>query len=195
MIPSTSADDLSGILEFLRRAEALKSTARSAWTVAGTPETTAAHTWRLCLMAMVLASRFPDVDHARLIKMLLVHDLAEAVSGDVPAPAQVGAPSKSDAERRDLQALVTTLPANARAEILQLWVEYELAVTHEAQLAKALDKLETILQHTQGANPPDFDYLFNLGYGVRHTDRVPELQPMRDVLDAATRARAAGRSA
>jgi putative hydrolase of HD superfamily len=194
MTPAPSADELTGILEFLRRAEALKSTVRSAWTAAGTPETTAAHTWRLCLMAMVLANSFPDVDHARLIRMLLVHDLAEAVSGDVPAPAQVGAPSKSDGERRDLQALVASLPAGVRDEILQLWEEYEAAITREAQVAKALDKLETILQHTQGANPADFDYAFNLTYGVSHTARVSELQSMRDVLGAATRARAAERS-
>ena len=194
MTRTWAADELNGILEFLRRVEALKSTTRSAWTVAGTPETTAAHTWRLCLMAMVLASQFPGVEHGRLIKMLLVHDLAEAVSGDVPAPAQVGAPSKSDGERRDLQALVSTLPEGVRAEILELWEEYEQAVTREAHLAKALDKLETILQHTQGANPADFDYEFNLAYGVKHTDRVPELQPMREVLDAATRARAVRQS-
>ena len=45
--------------------------------------------------------------------------------------------------------------------------------TPEARLAKGLDRLETVLQHVEGANPPDFDYAFNLGYGRGHTDVHP----------------------
>jgi len=52
---------------------------------------------------------------------------------------------------------------------------------------KALDKLETILQHTQGLNPADFDYEFNLGYGRRYTDATPFLAALREVLDDETR--------
>ncbi len=182
--------DLDGILAFLRRAEALKSTPRSGWTVSGERESVAAHTWRLCLMAMVLAPQLPGVDHARVLRMLVVHDLGEALSGDIPAPDQVGAASKSDAERADLVSLVASLPVLQRDEILGLWDEYESAHTPEARAAKALDKLETILQHTQGANPPDFDYAFNLDYGVQHTRAVPELAALRSLLDRETRRRA-----
>ena len=53
-----------------------------------------------------------------------------------------------------------------------------------------LDKLETILQHTQGANPPDFDYRFNLGYGRRYTEAPPLLAELRAILDAETERRA-----
>ena len=183
--------DCDGILDFLRQAEALKSTKRSGWTASGERETTAAHTWRLCPFAMVLADRFPDVDHARLLRMLVVHDLGEAISGDIPAPAQALATPKSAQERADLQTIVAPLPHGPRAEILALWEEYEAGATPEARIAKALDKLETILQHTQGSNPPDFDYAFNLAYGVRHTSAVPELAPLRAMLDARTAARGA----
>ena len=72
-----------------------------------------------------------------------------------------------------------------------LWDEYEGAQTAEARLAKGLDKLETILQHTQGMNPADFDYDFNLGYGRRFTEGDPVLAALRDRLDEATRRRAA----
>ncbi len=185
-----SSTDFASIIEFLKRVESLKSTTRSAWTAAGTLETTAAHTWRLCLFAMAVADRFPHVDHARLIRMLLVHDLAEAVSGDIPAPAQVGAPPKSTQERADLAALVAPLSDSMQAELLGLWEEYESASSPEARVAKALDKLETILQHVQGENPPGFDYAFNLAYGTKATDAVPELAPLRALLDTATAARA-----
>lgn len=186
-----SEEDLAGILEFLRSAERLKTNMRSAWTSAGRPESVAEHTWRLCLMALVLAPKFPEIDTAKLIAMCLVHDLGEAISGDVPAPEQArraaaGEPSKSAEERNGLELLIQTLPAETRVQILQLWEEYEEASTSEARLAKALDKLETILQHTQGSNPPGFDYHFNLDYGRSHTESPAVIATLRAVLDAET---------
>ena len=188
--------DLAGVVEFLRRAERLKTTTRSGYTSAGRPESVAEHTWRLCLMALVLAPEFPDVDFARLIKICLVHDLGEAIGGDVPAPEQVRrtaagvATGKGDAERRDLLTLLDTLPDDLGRELTALWDEYERAVSPEAKLAKALDKLETIMQHTQGQNPPEFDYRFNLGYGRAHTGDHPLIAAIRAILDADTERRA-----
>lgn len=185
-------DELNGLLDFLRDAERLKNTTRTAYTSEGRRESVAEHTWRLCLMALVLAPYVPDVDVARLVKICLVHDLGEALSGDIPAPLQTG--DKTDRERRDLRTLLAPLPPPLRDEILALWEEYEQAATPEARLAKALDKLETILQHNQGRNPDDFDYRFNLDYGRRYTHGHPLIEAIRAVLDAETerRAREAG---
>ena len=186
-----SADDLDGILAFLRAAERLKTVTRSGWTSTGKPESVAEHTWRLGLMAMLLYGRAPGVDLARLLRMCLIHDLGEAIRGDVPAPAQAAPGAQSADERADLLELTAPLPAALREEIVGLWDEYEAAQSVEARLAKGLDKLETILQHTQGMNPADFDYDFNLGYGRRFTESDPVLAALRDRLDEATRRRAA----
>ena len=186
-----SADDLDGILAFLRAAERLKAVTRSAWTSTGQPESVAEHTWRLCLMAMLLYGRVPGVDLARLLRMCLIHDLGEGIRGDVPAPAQAAPGAKSADERADLLELTAPLPTTLREEIVGLWDEYEGAHSAEARVAKGLDKLETILQHTQGMNPADFDYDFNLGYGRRFTEGDPVLAALRDRLDEATRRRAA----
>ena len=186
-----SADDLDGILAFLRAAERLKTVTRSGWTSTGQAESVAEHTWRLCLMAMLLYGRAPGVDLARLLRMCLIHDLGEAIRGDVPAPAQAGPGAKSADERADLLELTAPLPADLREEIVALWDDYEAAESTEARVAKGLDKLETILQHTQGLNPSDFDYAFNLGYGRRFTENDPVLAALRDRLDEATRRRAA----
>jgi putative hydrolase of HD superfamily len=188
--------EITAILEFLRAAEALKSAHRSAWTSTGERESVAEHTWRLCLMAMVLHPAFPHVDFARLIRICLVHDLGEAIGGDVPAPEQERrlledpADGKASQERRDLLTLLEPLPAALQEEITALWDEYEAAATPEARLAKALDKLETIVQHNQGRNPPGFDYRFNLGYGRRFTTGHPVLDELRAVLDRETEQRA-----
>jgi putative hydrolases of HD superfamily len=188
------ADELDGVLAFLRAAERLKTVTRSGWTSTGKAESVAEHTWRLCLMAMVLYGRAEDIDLARLLKMCLIHDLGEAIGGDVPAPAQVAGSPKAGQERADLVSLVEPLPAASRREILELWDEYEAASSPEARLAKGLDKLETILQHTQGRNPDDFDYAFNLDYGQRYTAADPVLAALRSRLDEVTaqRARDAG---
>jgi putative hydrolase of HD superfamily len=187
--------DLDGILRFLREAERLKNVYRSAWLSGGQPESTAAHTWRLGLMALVLGRYFPHADIGKLLKMCLIHDLGEAISGDIPAIYQSASAPKAEQERRDLLTLLAPLPADIQAEIVALWDEYEAAITPEAQIAKALDKLETLLQHNQGANPADFDYLFNLDYGKRFTDAVPLAAQLRVPIDAETQRKAEGNSA
>jgi len=188
-------DDLEGVLAFLRAAERLKTVTRSGWTSAGEQESVAEHTWRLCLMAMLLYGRTPGIDLARLLKMCLIHDLGEAIGGDVPAPAQQAGGNKADRERADLLLLISPLPPELQNEIRELWDEYEAADSPEARLAKGLDKLETILQHTQGKNPADFDYAFNLGYGQRYTAADPIMAALRARLDEETarRARSADR--
>ena len=177
---------LSQILNFLREAELLKSTLRSGHTASGRQESVAEHTWRLCLLVIVLAPEFPDVDAHRLMKICLVHDLGEALQGDIPAPLQPNI-DKSKSEREDLLELLSSLPKLQRSEILKLWEEYDQAVTPEARLAKAFDKLETLLQHTQGQNPPDFDYAFNLDYGRKYTELFSQTRQLRAWIDEETR--------
>jgi len=185
-----ATDRILGALEFLRQAERLKSTLRSGYTSTGRPESTAEHTWRLCLMALVLSDEFEGIDLLRLVKLCIVHDLGEALNGDIPAVLQTEGSDKSARERADLKILTKALHPEKRAEILALWEEYEAASSPEAVLAKGLDKLETILQHNQGQNPADFDYAFNLGYGQDRTSAHPVLARIRAILDEETRERA-----
>jgi putative hydrolase of HD superfamily len=185
-----NAADLAGILEFLRAAETLKNTTRTSWTSSGAQETVAAHTWRLCLMSLLFEKNFPDIDIAKLIKICIIHDLGEAIGGDISAVEQQHRPAKAAQERADLQKLLAPLPGFLQQEITALWDEYEAAASREAKLAKALDKLETIMQHNQGRNPPDFDYRFNLDYGKQYTVGDPLIEAVREVLDRETEERA-----
>src|SRR5215204_1259772 len=188
---SMDPSELAGVLAFLRAAERLKTVTRSGWTSTGRPESVAEHTWRLCLLALVLRPGLPEADYARLLPMLVVHDLGEAIGGDVPAPEQAArGESKAAQERADLLQLLAPLPPPLQRELTALWDEYEAARSPEALVAKALDKLETILQHNQGRNPADFDYRFNLAYGQQYTAAHPLLATVRALLDAETEQRA-----
>ncbi len=180
---------LQGRLEFLRQAEKLKDVLRSARSSGGRQESTAEHTWRLCLMAMMLEEGLADLDFARVLRLCVVHDLGEAIHGDIPATRQSAAgPGKGVQERQDLLQLAGPLDEAARARLLALWDDYENAASAEARAVKAMDKLETLLQHNQGANAPDFDYAFNLDYGRKHTDALPLFREIRRLLDADTEA-------
>lgn len=184
-------ENIAGLLEFLRSAERLKNVTRTSWTSEGQRESVAEHTWRVCLMALVLGREFADIDMSRLMKMCVIHDLGEAIGGDISATLQPPE-GKAVQERADLITLLEPLPDGARTEIVELWDEYEAASSPEARLAKALDKLETIMQHNQGSNPDTFDYAFNLGYGTKFTAAHPLIVEIRRILDEETAARAEG---
>ncbi len=182
--------NIQGRLRFIQEAERLKSTLRSAHTSTGRQESTAEHTWRLCLLAMTFQDLLGPLDFERLLKLCVVHDLGEAIGGDVPAVEQAASPGKSERERQDLALLTRDLPPDVQAEFLRLWDEYEHATTPEARVVKALDKIETIIQHNQGANPPDFDYGFNLQYGRKYMGEHPVLAALRAMVDEDTQANA-----
>jgi putative hydrolases of HD superfamily len=183
------ADRLRGIIDFIQTAEKLKDTLRSGATSGGRAESTAEHSWRLCLMAVMFGKELSGCDPYRLLKLCLVHDLGEAISGDVPAIHQTADDNRAERERTDLVALCSPLPEDLRQEVIGLWDEYNAAATPEAVLAKGFDKLETMLQHVIGRNAPTFDYGFNLDYGVAQTARHPLLRQIRVMVDAATKAR------
>jgi putative hydrolase of HD superfamily len=186
--------DISQRLKFIGEAERLKNVLRRSHTSEGRQESTAEHTWRLCLLAMVFEDQLPGLDFARVLKMCVVHDLGEAIHGDVPAVIQESSDDKSQRERQDLLALVEGLSPELRNEFLALWEEYESATSPEAVAVKALDKLETMIQHNQGINPPDsVDYFFNLSYGRKYTDALPLFAEIRRLIDQDTQRRAAER--
>lgn len=182
----TSPERIAAILTFLDETNRLKDTLRSGHTPEGRRESTAEHSWRLCLLAILLGKELEDIDLLRLVKICIVHDLGEAISGDVPATEQRAGDDRPARERADLLTLCAHLPEDLKAEVIALWDEYAEARTPEAVIAKGLDKIETMLTHTTGDNPADFDYRFNLAYGVEATDRHPLLAAIRAHVDART---------
>lgn len=180
---------LDGVIAFLQAAERLKDTLRSGATSGGRRESAAEHSWRLALLALLLDRDLGAVDRLKVLKLCLVHDLGEAISGDTPAVDQRPDDGRAARERADMATLCAPLPTDLSADLLALWDEYAAAATPEAKIAKGLDKIETVLQHAIGANDPGFDYAFNLGYGRERTAALLLLRQIRARADDATRAR------
>jgi putative hydrolase of HD superfamily len=188
--------DIGARLAFVREVERIKDTLRSGITASGRAESVAEHSWRLCMTILAFADLLPaEIDRLKLLKLALIHDLGEIYEGDVPAIHQNADDGRDARERADFHKLTDGLPAGLRDELRALYDEYAAAITPEAVFAKGFDKIETILQHTQGANAPDFDYWFNLDYGKARTDAHPLLAEIRALIDAETEALAEGRAA
>ena len=135
-------DRLEKYLRFIREVERLKSVERTAWTTSGRRESTAEHSWRLALLAMVLCGEYPRLDRLRVLQLVLVHDLGETYDGDIPAVAQGDPAAKERVERAAVERLAGCLPEGAGRELRGVWEEYEACRTPEAKLVKALDKAE-----------------------------------------------------
>lgn len=182
-------ENIKGVIEFIKEIENLKSVTRTAWTKEGRRESTAEHSWRLAMLLMLLEEDFRDVDINKSIKMSLIHDLGELYDGDISAVIQENNNVKVDMEEKAMNKMLTTLPESMGKKIYDLWTEYNNCSTKEAKLVKAMDKLETIVQHNQGDNPEDFDYEFNLEYGKKYFEDDDRLKSMRNVIDEDTKKR------
>lgn len=180
-------NNIDKVIRFIKEIENLKSVTRTAWTKTGRRESTAEHSWRLAMLLMVLREDFKDLDIDKAIKMSLVHDLGELYDGDISAKLQNDNDNKADMEEKAMRRMLTILPENLAENIYDLWKEYNECSTKEAKLVKAMDKLETIVQHNQGNNPEDFDYEFNLQYGKQYFMDNEILEYMRYIIDEDTK--------
>jgi len=166
-------------MQFMHIAEKLKTVTRHSWLSNGRHESVAEHTWRMALMAMLLQKEFPHIDTLYLLKMILVHDLGEIATGDIPAFYKTD--NDTEVEARSLPDLLTSLPDDLQQEIIALAAEYDAAETETAKLAKALDKLEVIIQHNEAdlSTWLPLEKEMNLTHGENYAAPFPLLKEVR----------------
>ena len=143
---------IASILEVLKLAERLKFELRHSYTSSGRQESVAEHTWRMSLMAVLIEPLLTQkVDTARLLKMIIIHDLVEAEAKDISALDILRNPEikiqKIEKEKQAIENLREVLKNTNGQEIYDLFYEFENKDTYEAKVANALDKLEVQLQH------------------------------------------------
>ena len=109
------------LLEALHTAEKLKDATRHCYTSGGRHESVAEHSYRAALMAYWVADEFPEADMDKVIKMLLIHDLGECFTGDIPTFLKTKADEQKEEEL--LYAWVQTLPMPYRGDMLSLYRE------------------------------------------------------------------------
>lgn len=150
--PSPGADETAAartMLDVLELSEALKRELRHSWLSNGRRESVAEHSWQMALMAMLAAPHLErPVDLGRTLRMIIVHDLVEALCGDVPFfEAGPRKAAKAAAEAAAIEELRDRIGPPVGDEVRGLWLEFEARESDEARLAVAIDNLEVQIQH------------------------------------------------
>ena len=175
--PFPSADPrLDGQLAFLLEIDRLKTVLRRTRVSDGSRhENSAEHSWHLAVAAVLLAGHAPPgTDPARVVRMVLVHDVVEIDAGDTFCYDVDANRDREARERRAADRLFGLLPAAQADELRALWEEFEAGVTPDARFAVAMDRLQPLLLN------------FTLGGGswrehaVTHDRVLARMAPIRD---------------
>lgn len=161
--------DLGRRLRFLAVADRLKSVLRAGRLCDGSRrENTAEHSWHLALYALVLGGiAGPGTDPARVIRMLILHDLVEIDTGDVPIHANGGASHHSQdqiaAEQAAARRIFGLLPPEQGRNFHALWQEFEAAQTPDAVFGKALDRAQPVVLNlaSGGGTWPEYNVTYD----------------------------------
>lgn len=112
----------------------------------GRLENSAEHSWHVALMAILLEEHANEpVNIARVVKMLLLHDIVEIDAGDMFVYDVAASKEQEQKELQAAERLFGMLPEQQGKELHELWLEFESAESADAKFAKALDRLIPML--------------------------------------------------
>lgn len=124
------------------------------------PENDAEHSWHLAMMTIVLAEHSDvPVDVLKVLKMVLIHDIVEIDAGDTFIYDTQKNHSNTENELKAAKRIFGLLPDEQANELIAIWQEFEAGETPEARFAKAMDRIEPLLQNTSnnGGTWREFD--------------------------------------
>ena len=142
-------DQLLEQIEFIKEIDKLKYIVRRTKLFnSDRPENDAEHSWHLALMAIILAEHSNSpIDVLKVVKMLLIHDIVEIDAGDTFIYDTQKSHDNTQEERKAAERIFGLLPPNQANELLSIWEEFEEQTTDEAKFARAMDRLEPLLQN------------------------------------------------
>ncbi len=138
---------MKNITDFLKYVSKLKLTVRTGWNfykIPGIRETIGSHSFGVTFIAWILAKK-EKVDVDKVIKMALVHDILEGITGDI-TPHDEAYKNKHTIEKKAIQKLKKTLPKELNLDIEKLINELIERRTKESQIVIQADKLDTAFQ-------------------------------------------------
>jgi len=137
-------------VDFIIEIDKLKDVYRQTFLINGKRnENDAEHSWHIAMIAILFQEYITDrsFDMARVLKMLLIHDLVEIDAGDTFAYDVEGNKDKKIREQAAAERLFGMLPSDQRDEFFELWNEFEKQITIESKIARAVDCFQPILHN------------------------------------------------
>jgi putative hydrolases of HD superfamily len=110
-------------------------------------ESVADHTYSMCAICMVLSDML-NLDTERVMKMVILHDLAESITGDY-IPGEISKKQKLLQEKKAINSILYCLPTDIRTDYKKIWQEYVSNKTDIACFVHQIDKIEMMLQAEQ----------------------------------------------
>ena len=135
------------LLDFFKNASNLKNISRQGWIDELSikhPESVADHSYSMAIMAMII-SDLDNYNSEKILKMVLLHDLAESKIGDF-TPNKISKNEKEKLENNAFNEIIEQLPNSIKSEYDEIWKEYQNNSSLEAQIVHQIDKLEMALQ-------------------------------------------------
>lgn len=142
-----AGERLAAQLRFVQELDRLKAVQRQSLILDGLRrENTAEHSWHVAMLAVVLADQAPEeLDVARVVLLLLVHDIVEIDAGDAGIYDEVRRASKQELEQAAAERIFGLLPDDVGSRLRNAWQEYEDGETAEARFARVFDRLAPFL--------------------------------------------------
>lgn len=134
-------------MEFILEVDKVKQIVRQTYLTDGSrKENDAEHSWHLALMAVLLKEYAnEEVDLAKVIPMVLIHDLVEIDAGDTYAYDQAGLKTQRERETKAADRIFGMLPEDQGMKFRDLWEEFEAYETAEAKFAHVLDNCQPLI--------------------------------------------------
>ena len=173
------------ILDFLKIAMNLKTIPRQGWIEKlsiKNPESVADHTYSMSIIGMILSDS-QKYNTEKILKMILLHDLAESITGDL-TPEQKSK-EKMVLENKTFEKILTHLPEGLQEQYYQIWNEYQTNDSNEANFVHQIDKLEMALQaKIYSKQIKSYDELIPFFDSAQHGIKDPNLlKLLREILD------------
>lgn len=154
MTEPDSGGDRDTPLETILRAFLLKDEGRTGWELRGieNPESVAGHSWGVALLSLIYAEHDDapaGVDPGRALRMAVLHDLAEAETGDFATRADSSADTIDPAAKERLEeSAITDLlePFDEDGDLRAIWDEYETRASPTAKFVKDMDLVDMCVQ-------------------------------------------------
>ncbi|KFM21271.1 5'-nucleotidase protein [Marine Group I thaumarchaeote SCGC AAA799-B03] len=133
--------------DFLKTAANLKKISRQGWIdklSIKNPESVADHTFSMAVIGMII-SDLENLNSEKILKMVLLHDLAESEIGDI-VPEKMSVEEKQRLENSAFEKISKSLPEQLVIKYTKIWKEYQENSSFESQIVHQIDKLEMVLQ-------------------------------------------------
>lgn len=162
-----SLQNTANYLQFFKEVGKSKRLLRSGWVreKIKDPESVAEHSFRVSVFAMVMSDKLnPNLDKNKLIKMALLHDLAEVITGDTVTDRWdlIDVKKRNERESIEENGIKEIFDKIDREdEFVSIFHEMISRLTPEAKAFFQLDKLEMAFQafeyeEEQGKNLEEF---------------------------------------